>query len=243
VNGAIYALFWIFCICLVAYSIFRNLRDAHRAQELQKRNSDLQVALQRPLTVDTAKLAAELFTEIKRRPEEEPKQVQPPDRPDPDLRGEFLEILFKPHIGEWTSRSTLILAKLRIANHGSRKTTITNWMLHVQVGPESYVPTAERIDIPSGWRIERGFNDRQLIDPIPEDAYEPGIPKTGWVLFDFSAYPTIGRGHPAAPHNARFLITIRDAYNQEHTITKEADWYYTSGEVVDLTLELPSLPS
>jgi len=112
-----------------------------------------------------------------------PDPPAPPTK-DPDLRGEFLEILFRPRSGPFTSRQIYILCQLRITNHGSRQTVVNRWEMAVSINGQ-VVGNGEQISLPSDWSIRRGERNEQLLGDIGSlsgPPYESGISRAGYYL-------------------------------------------------------------
>ena len=196
------------------WAIYRNLKDAHRADDLKQHHEELRQAISRPLTVDTAQLAADLLAEIKKqRPPETPPGDQPydnynylpPVQKDPDLRGEISEILFREEDASakafaFTPPSVKILIKVTLTNHGTKNAVVVQWILNVQIGTES-VCTIPAISIPAGWSLKNYSEVTHYaiadLAAIAQDNCTQGIPKSGWLLFDLSPL-WMGWRHPCA---------------------------------------------
>ena len=163
-----------------------------------------------------------------------PNNVESPKVADPrkpDLRAEFLELLF--HLERHgLANDVFVLSKIRVVNHGEQETVVTEWALAVQVGEASL--RCEEQPIPQNWQILRtpllGNPTPEAIDRDASSFLGPlkkGVPKTRWINFQVHSIPY----RILPPHNAKFILTLTDSFGISHVTEWGPGFMIDTGEI------------
>ena len=142
-----------------------------------------------------------------------------------------MEILF--HLDrQILSNTVLVLLNLRVVNHGEEEAVVTNWSLMVEIG-EGSMPCDE-YDIPHNWQIRRipnvGPPTNEVIDRDTSAFLHPlkkGVPKSRWICFQVLAIPY----KIIPPHNAKFVLTLTDAFGHSHVSEWGPGFAIDTGEI------------
>jgi hypothetical protein len=151
----------------------------------------------------------------------------------PNLKAEILEALFSMK-RQSLSNNIFILMQLRVVNHGEEEVVVTDWRLTVAVNREAM--DADEHQIPNNWQIRRfpkfGPPTMENINADASAFVHPlkkGVPKTRWVCFRLI---NISRILP--PHNARFILTLVDAFGKSHISEFGPGFASDVGEIVEV---------
>jgi hypothetical protein len=157
---------------------------------------------------------------------------QPTDTKNPNLRAEILDVLFflRRHS---LSDEVFVLLNIRVVNHGDENLVVTDWEFRAEVGDSTI--TSMETAIESNWQIRRVPPNKPVkMEVIDKDAstflkpLSKGVPKERWICFELLTVPN----KILPPHNAKFVLTLTDAFGQTHV----SEWgpYFTldTGEIV-----------
>jgi hypothetical protein len=165
------------------------------------------------------------------------KSVQPNvlDPHAPDLRADIQEVLF--HMRRLLiSNEIFVLLRVDVVNHGEGEAVVTRWDLRLQVG-DAHLDCDEQ-EIPTDWRIRRInplFRERVTMEDFNRDAStfrEPlrrGVPKERWVCFK-----VFSLGKLLPPHNAKFILTLTDAFGRTHVTEDGPGFTSDAGEIIEV---------
>jgi hypothetical protein len=170
-----------------------------------------------------------------------PVHAAPLDPRAPNLRADIQEALFHMR-RQFISNEIFVALRVSVVNHGEGEAVVTRWDLRLSVG-DAYIDCEEE-EIPTEWRIRRinpPGRTRISTEDFNRDAStfrEPlrtGVPKERWVCFK-----VISLGRVLPPHNAKFILTLTDAFGRLH-VTEDgpgftSDW----GEIIQAEPAPPS---
>jgi hypothetical protein len=112
---------------------------------------------------------------------------------------------------------------------------VTDWNLTVQVG-DGTMP-AEEHEIEHNWQIQRtpivGVATREIIDQDASAFLHPlrrGVPKSSWICFQVLSLPY----KILPPHNAKFILTLTDAFGNTHISESGPGFAFDTGELVEV---------
>jgi hypothetical protein len=152
----------------------------------------------------------------------------------PNLRADLLEVLFH-FTRRGLGNDIFILLGIRVVNYGEEDAVVTDWSLVVTVGGVSM--PCDQIPIPPNWRIRRMKDalgrrtDDEEIDS-DADAFEhplkKGVPKTRWIAFQVLTIPH----RILPPHNAKFTLTLTDAFGMNHVTESGPGFAFDTGEII-----------
>jgi hypothetical protein len=172
-----------------------------------------------------------------------------PSPPAPvNLQGEIQELYFKSEGIPGLLQKMFVVMKVRVVNFGPDEAAITDIKLNVNVG-ESHLAADFVKTIPNDWRIKKritdlfsiAYDETPLEPPLLSAESEPqiyrkGVPKTGWIAFEWSGFSDI-----EFP-NGEFVLFLKDSFGKWHVVTRKPMVYEKPGEIVD-KYRRSSLPS
>jgi len=122
-----------------------------------------------------------------------------------------------------------------VVNHGEEEAVVTDWNLAVEVGGAT-MPSQEQ-EIEHDWQIRRtppiGPVTMEVIDRDASAFLHPlkkGIPKTRWICFQVLALPY----KILPPHNAKFILTLTDAFGKTHISESGPGFALDTGELIEV---------
>ncbi len=137
--------------------------------------------------------------------------------------------------GHSISNNIFALLKVRVVNHGAEEAVVTNWDLGVEVGGGKL--SSREHEIEPNWQIRRippiGPITMEVVDKDASTFAYPlkkGVPKSRWICFELFTIPN----KILPPHNAKFILTLTDAFGQDHVSDDGPGFAFDSGELVEI---------